>query len=271
MRPDFRERYGPWALIAGAAVGLGAAYAEQLAAAGLDLVLIDRDAAPLEATAAALAAAHRVRVRPVVLDLARTDLVDALRAATADLEVGLAVYNAALGTVSPFLAMDAAHLQAMLDVNCRGPLLLAHALAPAMAARGRGGLVLMSSLSGSFGSAQLAVYAATKAFALVLGDALWVELRERGVDVLAVQPGSTRTPGWLSSQPDGAAGADVPVMEPADVVREVLDALGAGPLVIPGEGNRLAAQALGQMARRDVVELMSAITARLVPNYRPGG
>lgn len=271
MRPDFRERYGPWALIAGAAVGLGAAYAEQLAAAGLDLVLIDREPAPLSATADAIAAAHGVRVRPVVLDLARPDLVAALRAATADLEVGLAVYNAALGTVSPFLAMDAGHLQAMLDVNCRGPLLLAHALAPAMVARGRGGLVLMSSLSGSFGSAQLAVYAATKAFALVLGDALWVELRERGVDVLAVQPGSTRTPGWLTSQPGGVAGDDVPVMEPADVVREVLAALGEGPLVVPGEGNRLAAQALGQMARRDVVEMMSAITARLVPNYRPSG
>jgi short-subunit dehydrogenase len=268
MRPDFRERYGPWALIAGSAVGLGAAYAEQLAAAGLDLVLIDRDAAPLERTAAALGAAHGVRVRPVVLDLARTDLIDALHAATADLEVGLAVYNAALGTVSPFLAMDATHLQAMLDVNCRGPLLLAHALAPAMVARGRGGIILMSSLSGSFGSAQLAVYAASKAFALVLGDALWVELREHGVDVLAVQPGSTRTPGWESSQPAGDDVTRVAVMEPADVVREVLDALGDGPLVVPGEGNRRAAQALGQMARRDVVELMSAVTARLVPNHR---
>jgi hypothetical protein len=265
----FREQYGPFGLVAGAAVGLGAEYAHQLAARGLDLVLVDRDASPLHTTAEAIRVQHRVQVQPLVLDLARPDVHDAVAAAITGVEVGLLVYNAALGTVAPFLELDVAHLQRMLDVNARGPLLLARTLVPPMVARGRGGIILMSSLSGNIGSAQLAAYAATKAFALVLADALWAELRPHGVDVLAVQPGSTRTPGWLSSQPAGGGTPALPVMEPAEVVREALDALGVEPNVVPGELNRQGAAALAGLPRRQAIELISAITATLVPNHRP--
>src|SRR5581483_2642006 len=192
------------------AMGLGAEFARQLAERGLALVLLDREAAALEATAASIAAAHAVTVRPVVVDLGRPDLVEALAGSIAGLEIGLLVYNAALGTVAPFLALDPSHTERMLDVNCRAP---------------------------------LAVHAATKAFALVLADALWVELGEHGVDVLAVQPGATRTPGWESSQPADHTAAARPVMEPADVVREALAAIVTGPHLVAGEENRRAAEA----------------------------
>lgn len=264
----FRARYGPTALVAGAAVGLGAAWADALAARGLDLVLVDRDAEPLARTAGALRGAHRVTVDAVTLDLGRPDLLAALDAAIAGRTIGLAVYNAALGTVAPFLDLTPEHLDAMLAVNCRGPLLLAHAVAPGMIRRGRGGIVVMSSLSGNVGSAQLSVYAASKAFDLVFADALWAELRPHGVDVLAVQPGSTRTPGWLSSQPADAAGAGVPVMEPAEVVAEALAALGHEPLLVPGELNRQGAAMLAALPRRQAIELLSGITGALVPNHR---
>lgn len=264
----FREKYGPCALVAGAAVGLGAEYAAQIAAQGLDLVLLDRDAEALRATADALRAAHAVTVRALAVDLARTDLVDSLRPIVADVEIGLLVYNAALGTVAPFLELTPAHVDRMLDVNCRAPLRLVHALAPAMCARRRGGVIIMSSMSGSIGSAQLAVYAATKAFDLVFADALWVELRPHGVDVLAVQPGSTRTPGWLSSQPSGPGAAAMPAMEPGDVVREALAALGRQPHVVAGELNRQAAELFARMPRREAIELLSGITSTLVRNDR---
>lgn len=268
---SFHAKYGPCALVAGAAVGLGAEYGRQLAARGLDLVLLDRNGDTLAATAREIATSHGVAVLPVAVDLGRPDLLDALAPALDGREIGLVVYNAALGTVAPFLELSVEHLQAIVDVNCRGPLLLARALAPAMVARGRGGLVFMSSLSGNFGSAQLAAYAATKAFDLVLADALWAEFRGHGVDVLAVQPGSTRTPGWLSSQPAESAGAElVPVMEPPDVVREVLATLGIEPHVVPGEMNRMGAEMLTKMTRRQAVELMSDITRKLVPNHRRG-
>jgi short-subunit dehydrogenase len=265
----FRSKYGPCALIAGAAVGLGAEYARQIAAHGLDLVLVDRDGEALRATADEIRDRYRVQTRAVVIDLARSDLVGALRAEAVDREIGLLVYNAAVGTVAPFLEIDPSHCETMLDVNCRGPLRLAHAFLPAMIRRGRGGLVLMSSLSGNFGSSQLAVYAATKAFTLVFADALWAELRSFGVDVLAVQPGSTRTPGWLTSQPADGEEPMLPAMEPADVVREALAALGVEPSIVPGDLNRQGAAALARLPRRQAIELMSEITAKLIRNDRP--
>jgi len=268
---SFRSKYGPCALVAGAAVGLGAEYARQIAAHGLDLVLLDRDEGPLAKTAAEIAAEYGVRVRPLTVDLGRADVVDVIAPAVAELEIGLLVYNAAAGTVAPFLEIEPAHMQVMLDVNCRAPMRLAHALAPPMMQRRRGGLILMSSLSGNIGSAQLAIYAATKAFALVFAEALWVELRPHGVDVLAVQPGSTRTPGWLSSQPSGPNASPMPAMEPADVVREALAALGVEPTVVPGELNRQGAEVLARLPRREAIELLSAITGRLVRNDRPAG
>lgn len=265
---SFRRTYGPRALVAGAAVGLGAEYARQLAARGLDLVLLDRDRAPLDATVGALRAAHPVTITPVVLDLARPDLLAALVAATRPYEIGLAVYNAAIGTVAPFLEMPPEHAATMIDVNCRGPMLFVHALAPAMVARGRGGIILMSSMSGSFGSEQLALYAATKAFDLILAESLWAELRHHGVDVLAVQPGSTRTPGWESSQPADRPDPGVPVMEVGPVVQEALEALGREPSIVPGEENREGASALRALPRRQAIEIMSQITSALLRNDR---
>ena len=269
---SFRSTYGPCALIAGAAVGLGAEYSRQVAEQGLDLVLLDRDAAPLAATADEIRARYGVQARTITVDLGRPDVVEAIRPSIADLEIGLLIYNAAVGTVAPFLEIPPAHCDTMLDVNCRGPMCLVHALAPPMVKRRRGGIVLMSSMSGNIGSAQLAVYAATKAFTLVLGDALWWELRPHAVDVLVVQPGSTRTPGWLSSQPTSSDEQMMPAMEPPDVVREALAALGVEPVVVPGEMNRQGAEAIARLPRRQAIEMVSAITAQLVRNDgRKGG
>lgn len=268
---DFRSKYGPTALVAGAAVGLGAAYSRQIAAHGLGLVLIDRDAAALAKTADAIRKEHGVDVQTLDVDLGRADVAERVRAGLGDATIGLLVYNAAVGTVAPFLETTPALADAAIDVNCRGPLRLIHALVPAMVERGRGGVILMSSMSGNFGSAQLTVYAATKAFTLVFGDALWSELKPQGVDVLVVQPGSTRTPGWLSSQPSEPGGEIMPAMDPADVVREALATLGVEPRVIPGDANKQGAELLGQLPRRQAVEMMSALTAKLVRNDKPRG
>lgn len=265
----FRSKYGPYALIAGAAVGLGAEYSRQIAARGLSLLMIDRDPGPLAATADAIRKEHGVDVKTLEIDLARADVGERVLAGAGGLEIGLVVYNAAIGTVAPFLETTPQLEDAVIDVNCRGPLRLVHAFAPAMVARRRGGVILMSSMSGNFGSAQLAVYAATKAFTLVFGDALWSELTPLGVDVLVVQPGSTRTPGWLSSQPPEPGGEIMPAADPAEVVREALDTLGVEPRVIPGDANRQGAELLAQLPRRQAVEMMSQITAKLVRNDRP--
>ena len=98
LRDDFRSHYGPWALVAGAAVGLGAEYARQLATHGLNLILVDRDEQPLQATARALSVDTGVTTLPVVADLARADIASVVGAAVDGRELGLLVYNAAIGS-----------------------------------------------------------------------------------------------------------------------------------------------------------------------------
>jgi short-subunit dehydrogenase len=263
---SFARKYGPRALVAGGAIGMGAEYCRQLAALGLDLVILDRDAAALEATGNELRSAMQpVDVVTAAVDLGQPAdaLLEAVRRAIRDLEIGLLVANAAWSPVGPFLDSDLAGLLAAIDINCRAPVVLAHELGARMVARGRGGIVVMSSLAAETGTAQVALYSATKAFDLVLAEGLWYELRDRGVDVVAIRPGSTRTPGWQSTQPP--EGDIEGVMEPADVVREALAALGTTPSITAGAANRKAEELFRSMPRRAVIELMSGITSRLVP------
>src|ERR1700710_3129321 len=91
---EFANKYGKWALIAGASEGIGACLADELGAHGLDLVLIARNGALLEDVAAGGRARHVVEVRPAVLDLTDPDVGEQIAAATEDLEVGLVIYNA---------------------------------------------------------------------------------------------------------------------------------------------------------------------------------
>ncbi|HEY1693359.1 MAG TPA: SDR family NAD(P)-dependent oxidoreductase [Polyangiaceae bacterium] len=249
----FRERYGAWAVVAGASEGLGAAFAEALAARGLGLVLLARRGEVLEALATRLREAHGVEVRPVACDLADASFVDRVAVATRDLEVGTVVYNAAFSFVAPLLERPLADALRVVDVNVRGPLLLLHALAPAMVARGRGAVVLMSSLAGFQGSPRLAAYAASKAFTTVLGESLWAELAPAGVDVVASCAGAIRTPGYARTLQKEAPGT----LDASEVAERTLEALGHGPLIIPGATNRFASHLLRRLlSRRSAIGIM---------------
>jgi len=261
MSATFREKYGPFALVAGASAGLGAAFAEELAARGLHLVLLARRAAVLEPLAERLVAAHGVTVKSVATDLGSSDLLAAVEEATRDLSIGLLVYNAATSLIGPFFEQSLEEKLRVNDVNCRGPLILADLLGRAMVARGRGGILLMSSLAGSQGTPFVSTYAATKAFNLVLAEGLWDELRGSGVDVLACRAGATRTPAYEQSRP---ASQEAPVMEPGPVVIEALDALGRTPSMVPGRINRIAAFVLGRaLPRRVTIRIMGRATRRM--------
>jgi short-subunit dehydrogenase len=246
--------------VAGASAGLGAAFARELAVRGLRLVLLARRGDALERLAAELRAAHGVEVRTAAVDLGRPDLLDGVASLVAGLEIGLLVYNAAHSVIGPFLDRPLAEQLRVVDVNCRGPVLLAHALGGPMAGRGRGGIVLMTSLSGSQGNPWLASYAASKAFELVLAEGLWAELGARGVDVVACRAGATRTAGFAASRPK----ASVPMQEPEEVVARALAALGRGPTVVSGGINRVAAFAFGRLLpRRTSIRIMGRATRRL--------
>lgn len=256
----FTESYGPYALVAGGSDGLGAAFADAIARRGVNLVLIARREDRLAATAARLKQTHGVDVIPVVADMADFDDVKA-RVTKLKVDIGLLVYDAAYAPIGPFEDATEDQLAQAAAVNVRAPLLLAKLLSAPMIARGRGGIVLMSSLAGSQGSPNIAAYAATKAFNTILAEGLWKELKPRGVDVLACTAGAILTPGY--QQAEGSKPAPG-TLSAAAVAEQTLNALGHGPIVVPGAVNKLGRFVLTRLlTRRAAIALMSQNTGGL--------
>ena len=236
----FRERFGGAALITGASSGIGEAFARALARRGMDLVLVARRGDRLAAIAGELGAEHRVRVEPVAHDLVRPDVHRSLPAAVAalGLEVGLLVNNAGFGTYGRFAESDIDQQARMVDLNCRVPVVLTRAFVPGMIARRCGGIVIVASIAAYQPTPFLATYGASKAFDLMFGEALWAELRDEGIAVLALSPGSTPTE---FQQVAGTQRLRSPGLTTtaAQVVDAALDALGRKPSVVPGAANAL--------------------------------
>ena len=248
MADDFLDRFGPWALVTGASSGIGAEFARELAARGLHVVISARRADRLEQLAGELRHARGTQVEVVPLDLERPDFIEPLLRACADKDVGLVISNAGFGLKGEHHALDAARLTAMLNVNSHAPMLLAHAFAPRLIARGRGGLLLTGSIEGFIGFPWSAAYAATKAFVMTLGEALWGELRAHGVDVMVLTPGATDTdaPTLQGIDKHQLAG----LMPPSAVVRQALARLGGPPVFVPGWLNRVMVRFLRAVPRR---------------------
>ncbi len=251
-------QYGPWALVAGASEGIGRAFAEALSRRGLNLILVARGKEKLERLGRQLAAEAGVNVRTVAADLADSFEIQRVIEASVDIRVGLVVYNAAYSTICPFLQEDVSDHLRVIDVNVSGPTRLVHHFASSMRDRGRGGIVLMTSLSAFQGSALIATYAASKAYLLSLAEALSFELTASNVHVLACCAGATRTPGYLASPPETGRFAP-PEMDPEGVVEGALKALGRKPVVIAGFRNRLSHIVLHRMLpRRLAVRIMGS-------------
>jgi short-subunit dehydrogenase len=261
-----RDRYGPWALVAGASDGIGAAFASALAARGLNLVLAARREPLLTEVAQRIRDQHATETRTVVADLGTRNGLDEVRASTQD--IGLVVVNAASAPIAPFLELTPSQVDSMVELNVRAAAGLAHAFGARMVARGRGGLILLSSVASLQGSALVAHYAATKAYLRVLAEGLWYEWRPYGVDVLACCPGLVATPTYARDHP--TPGPLVPrAMDPAEVARQALAVLGRRPVMVPGWRNRLVAALAGRaLPRRVVIALSSRQTARMYGRSR---
>jgi uncharacterized protein len=265
---EFAEKYGPWGVVLGASEGLGEAFARGLAERGLNVVVAARRTAPLQDVATSIAGDFGVETRAVTLDLASGEFLTPLRAVTDELDVGVVVYNGAAGYVGPFLD-GADSLGSIVAVNCTGPLVACEHFGRPMVARGRGGIVIMGSAAGLAGSAYNSAYAASKAFDLVLGESLWAEWRERGVDVMAVIGPAMDTPTYRRSLSEQTR-ANMPApMAPALVVEQVFAALGTEPSFVPGE-MRDGIALLGTLPRRQQVEALSAAQAGLAKGGAAG-
>ena len=258
-RVKFFDRYGPWAVVLGASEGLGEAYAHGAARRELNVVVAARRAELCQRVARDIAAQHGVATHAVAVDLAAPNFLAELRAVTDPLEVGLVVYNAAAEYTGPFKSQGVESLQRIIAVNCLGPAVVCEHFGRRMLERKRGGLVLMASAAGLAGPAYNAAYGASKAFDMVLGEALWAEWRDEGVDVLSVIGPAIDTPNFRAAAPQD--GSMPPAIAPTIVVEEAFETLGVTPSFVPGAEVRDRLAMLGALPRQQQVEVMSAAHA----------
>ena len=237
---DMRESYGDWCLVAGAAEGLGEAWSRALARKGMSLILADHREAPMTELAKRLEADHGIGTKCIALDLGDEDSVERMMKIVMEKDCRLMVYNAAYSRVKKFAENEREDLDRYVAVNVRTPIRLVHRFVRLHSGNPeqRKGIILMSSLAGLWGTRLLAPYGASKAFNLVLAEALHHELRPGNFDVMACVAGATATPAYLETRPRrGRIGPRV--MEPLQVTEQALRRLGRRAAFIPGRGNRL--------------------------------
>ena len=260
----FKNKYGSLALVAGASEGLGLAWTRALAAHGMDLIIVARREEQLIAVALALQEQYKIKVQSICCDLASPDAVKKIVEETGDKQISFLVYNAAAAYIGPFHNNSLSAHQLIVSVNISASLGLVHALAGPMLLRGRGAIVLMTSLAGFQGSGFLTTYAATKAFIRIFAESLWYEWKEKGVDVIACCAGATTTPNYLRSAPEKISFAAPRPQSPEAVVEECLRKLGKTPSFISGRGNKLASFFMQHIfSRKRAINIMGSTTRKM--------
>ena len=261
------ERYGTTAVVIGASEGIGRSFAEELARSGFNLLLVARRPGPLEDAAEEIRGSCGVEVTTLSLDLSQPDPWPGIQKALGTADWGLLVYNAAASPIGPFLDMDITAARRTVAVNVAAPMDIVHAAGNEIRRRyaesgRRGGIILMSSLSGLRGTPTVSAYAATKAWNLVLAEGVGEEARAQGVDLMACIAGATDTPGYRDSLT--GKGPSAPLQSPRAVAAGALRALGHRTSMISGGMNRLiAALMYGLIPRRWSTRMLGRATASL--------
>src|SRR5712672_4658712 len=189
-----KERFGPWALVTGASSGIGKEFARQIAASGINIVLVARREELLKEVGVEFSKRYGVEHRVVVLDVSREDFIGQLASATDDLDIGLVVSNAGTGNPGEFLKLERQLLQATLRLNTMAHLDISHHFGAKLAKRGRGGLILVGAMGAENGIPRIANDVAAKAYVHSLGEALHYEFKPLGVYVTVLATGFTDTP-----------------------------------------------------------------------------
>ncbi|MEO0471442.1 MAG: SDR family oxidoreductase [Bacteroidota bacterium] len=250
---NFKDTYGPWAIVTGASSGIGESFAHALAAKKLNLVLAARRLERLEKLAEQLQQTHGIEVLPIRADLTEADFLDKMLADIGDRPVGLLVNNAGIAVDRAFIKQEVHRHQQMLRLNCEAPMLLAHHYGRIMAEKGKGGIIFTGSMSGYFPAPYLGHYAATKAYILSLAESMNYEMAKKGVQVQVLGPGFTKT------EMNEAFHDKMDMMTPEAVVELSLRKLRSGKAsIIPGFKNIVQARMLPRLFGRQFVSRMAA-------------
>lgn len=265
---QFSHRFGSWALVAGAAEGLGAAFTEALAAKGMNLILADHNASLLDRVGPEIEQRYSVQTRRLHVDLAGADAWQTCMNAMQGLDCRLVVYVAAFSRVTEFRNHTGETLDRTVQVNMRTVIRLVHAFTGRLRDLGQpGGILLMSSFSGLMGPPLVGPYAASKAFNIALAESLWPELKEDGITITACVAGIIDTPAFRAS--NAHFGRSRPqVMKPSQVAAYALRKLGTRPVVIPGFGNRISWFIMGRLLPYTFA--LSMVRRTMMKLYRNG-
>lgn len=233
------ERYGPWALIAGGSEGIGSELADRLAQVGFKLILVARKPVPLEETAASVRQKYGTEVLTLPADLTSPETAIRLTRLTDGLDVGLLIYNAGAESKSQvFLGRPIEDSERIVALNVSTPMRLIHKYGAAMCSRGRGGIVVCSSLASLAGVPGMGHYSGAKAFMNLFLEALWEEIGPKGVDVCSAILPLVRTPAakrmglQFDNEQIGVA--------PSVIADEILEKIGNGPAFHAGGSDDIA-------------------------------
>jgi len=259
----FPNRYGSYAVVTGASEGIGQSFAEELAKAGMNVVLVARRQDRLNTLAQELEGKYKVMCPVIVADLSSTEQLEGLLQITGKLDVGLLICNAGFGTAGNFLDADIQAELNMLNVNCTAVTRLIHHFGRKFKIKGVGGVILLSSIVATQGVARSANYAATKAYVHTLGEGLQEEWHGHGLDLLIVAPGPVET--GFAQRSNMRLGKTA---SPEVVARESLQALGRQQLIHPGWLAKCMALALSTAPRTLKVKIMGAIMASMTKHLQ---
>jgi uncharacterized protein len=258
-----KEKYGEWAVVTGASSGIGREIAERLAEAGLNLIINARNLVQLEQIANHLRASYSIEIQIVAKDIADTEGIAEIKALSQNVKVGLLVASAGFGTSGLFIDAKIEDEIKMLRVNCEALLILTHHFSQQFIKHKRGGIILMSSMVGFQGVPYAAHYAATKAYVQSLGEALALELRPYGVDVLAVAPGPVES--GFGKQANMKMDL---FLKPNQIGIPILKALGRKSTVLPGFLTKFLVYSLRTVPRWGKIRIMQIVMGGMTKHQR---
>lgn len=245
-------RYGQWALITGASAGIGKTFAKELASRGFNLVLVARRQSLLDELAANLSTEYRVQTQTLTADLSKMEEVEKVLDDTEHLDIGLLIPNAGIEVHETFDQQSWNQVAALMDTNVAAPTRMAHHFAGKMRAKGRGGILFVSSMMAFIPSAYFAQYAASKGYIQMLAEGIHQELKDAGVDVITLAPGLTDTDMGANVAKGQSKMITQGMMSAEDVVTAALNGLGKKPSVVPGFMNRMTVFLVSRLLPRTI-------------------
>jgi uncharacterized protein len=260
------SRFGDWALVAGAAEGIGEAFSQSLAAAGMNLILCDIKADLLDQLADRLEHKNGIKTIRIYKDLADNDAAEYCFSNAQGIDFGLLVYVPAFSPVGRFSAHTTQDVDRFVALNISTPVRMVHAFLNRNRDNSRRGIILMSSLAGVIGPAFTAPYAGSKAFSILFAESLFHELKNDKIEILACCAGPTSTPTYWSSRPEGQSSM-ITVMDSLDVAQCALENLGRKPVCIPGLTNRITYFFLTRFLSR---KMAGTVVDRSIKKMYPG-